>query len=171
MPRIITKTDKELSAKKHKERLRFANTLKALLRSRKITQSDLARKIWNTVNYNKAGYEVVYGKDAVSAWVNGKRGITPINMDMLCKALGVTSEDLWPGYDPEENMDDPEVAKPILAKLDKVRAVRKPFHTVKLKNGRYRLEDIHIDLDQSELWCLISAFDKINRYRRGKVSL
>lgn len=171
MPRVITKTDIELSAKKRKEMLRFANTLKALLRSRKITQSDLARRMWNTVNYDKAGHELVYGRDAVSAWVNGKRGITPINMDLMCKALDVTSEDLWPGYDPQEYMDDPKVSKPILSKLDKVPTFRPPFKTIQLSNGRFRIEDVRLELNMKEMFQVISAFDKIKRSREGKVSL
>ena len=164
MPMIITNTDRELCEKRRIERIQFSKRLKALLRQRKIRQSDLARKIWNTVNYNKAGHELVYGRDAVSAWVNGKRGITPINMDLLCKALRVSPNDLWPGYDPVENADE------ILDKLKVPKPVA-PFKVVKKPDGRFKIEEVRIDLNDSEFLRVMSAFGSIMEKRQGRKTL
>lgn len=53
----------------------WGHKLGRLLIENKMTQSDLARKIWNEERADSRGYTHVVGKDRVSAYVN--RGVVP----------------------------------------------------------------------------------------------
>jgi transcriptional regulator with XRE-family HTH domain len=61
----------------------FGRRLQQLLNDRNWTQSDLAR-------------EGGMGRDAISTYINGRSFPTPASINLLCKALGMTREELLP---------------------------------------------------------------------------
>jgi len=164
MPMIITNTDRQRREQERRERKIFATNLRNLLRARKMSQSALARLVYNNrIVIDARGYPVVYGKDRISSWVNGKTRPTVINMDKLCKALRVKPNDLWPGFDDDS-------AETILDKLKVPKPVA-PFKVVKKPDGRFKIEEVRIDLSNGELLRVMTAFGSIMEKRQGRKTL
>ena len=74
----------------------FAKRLYHALLERGMTQSDLAKKVWNEYRVDTRGYETVVGKDRVSSWIRGRSMPEPHNLIRIAKALNMTPEDLAP---------------------------------------------------------------------------
>lgn len=74
----------------------FARRLNMALRERRMSQSDLARKVWNRMTVDNRGYQVVWGRDKISAYVNGKIMPEPQTLTDIADALGVPEEELAP---------------------------------------------------------------------------
>lgn len=73
----------------------FAETLQLLMLKRRLTQSDLAAKIWGRYT-NTEGKRVARGRDRISVWVNGISAPSQKNFGKLADALGVEVWDLQP---------------------------------------------------------------------------
>lgn len=67
----------------------FGRRLAALLASRFMSQSDLVRAI-----KTKTGEEM--GRDAISTYINGRSFPTPKSLELMCRALDVTRDELLP---------------------------------------------------------------------------
>jgi transcriptional regulator with XRE-family HTH domain len=74
----------------------FAKRLYHALLERGMTQSDLARKIWNETRVDNRGYDQTVGKDRVSSWIRGRSMPEPHNLIKIAKALNMSPEDLAP---------------------------------------------------------------------------
>jgi hypothetical protein len=74
----------------------FAKRLYHALLDRGMTQSDLARKVWNETRIDNRGFDTVVGKDRVSSWVRGRSMPEPHNLIKIAKALNMAVEDLAP---------------------------------------------------------------------------
>ena len=70
-------------------RQEFGRRLQQLLDERSWNQSDLVRAV-------KAKTGEVIGRDAISTYINGRSFPTPKSLTLLCKALGLTREELFP---------------------------------------------------------------------------
>lgn len=73
----------------------FKNRLYQLRQHFGWSQSDLARKIWGTVE-DKRGYTVARKRDAVSAYEAGRAAPERATLDLLAETFGVTAVDLAP---------------------------------------------------------------------------
>ncbi len=80
------------------ERMRmvFAANLKKRMREKGLSQSDLARAIWNEVRVDSRGYEQPVNKDRISQWVNGRVLPNLENLQRLADALETMPEALLP---------------------------------------------------------------------------
>ena len=67
----------------------FGRRLQKLLHDRNWSQADLAREV-ETVTGAKMG------RDAVSTYINGRSFPTPASLNLLCKAFGLSREELFP---------------------------------------------------------------------------
>lgn len=74
----------------------WGHRLSRLLIENKMTQSDLARKVWNEERADARGYTHVVGKDRVSAYVN--RGVVPEMwiIEKIAKIFDTEPEKLCP---------------------------------------------------------------------------
>jgi len=73
------------------QKLAFARLLSEMLDDRRLSKSDLARKIWGYKPDGSAQH-----RDRVSAWTRGLVFPDARNLDLLAQALGVTVADLEP---------------------------------------------------------------------------
>lgn len=69
----------------------FGRRLQQILDERNWSQSDLVRAV-NAAHPNTKPM----GRDAVSTYINGRSFPTPRSLAMLCKALGMTRDELFP---------------------------------------------------------------------------
>ncbi len=74
----------------------FGDRLYRILLDRNMSQTDLARLVFNESRYDKRGYEVVVGKDAISQYINGKATPTPKRLKRIADALKVPVDELAP---------------------------------------------------------------------------
>lgn len=74
----------------------FPGTLRRLIDAQGLSQSDVARKVWNKTRKTKNGYVLVVGKDRISAWLKGKSLPNRKSQEALAAALGVTVDELFP---------------------------------------------------------------------------
>lgn len=70
----------------------FGRRLQQLLDERHWNQSDLARRI----NEQNPDLEPPFGRDAISTYIKGRSFPTPKSLSLLCKAFGMTREELFP---------------------------------------------------------------------------
>lgn len=71
----------------------FANKLRELMLEKRITASELARKVWGTTKDNR-GYEVARNRDRIGHYLSGKSYPERENLNKIAKVLGVTFEEL-----------------------------------------------------------------------------
>ena len=67
----------------------FGRRLQQILNDRNWSQADLARAV-------EAATGVKFGRDAVSTYINGRSAPTPASLNLLCKTLGMTRDELFP---------------------------------------------------------------------------
>ena len=67
----------------------FGRHLQRLLNERNWSQADLAREV-------EAITGTKMGRDAVSTYINGRSFPTPASLNLLCKAFGLSREELFP---------------------------------------------------------------------------
>lgn len=67
----------------------FGRRLQKALNDRNWSQADLARRVEEVTGRRM-------GRDAVSTYINGRSFPTPASLNQLCKALGMTREELFP---------------------------------------------------------------------------
>jgi transcriptional regulator with XRE-family HTH domain len=67
----------------------------ALLRAQ-MSQSDLARLVWNETRTDSKGFEQVVGRDRISAYVNKKALPSPITLKKIADALDMDVHELAP---------------------------------------------------------------------------
>lgn len=67
----------------------FGRRLQKVLHDRNWSQADLVRAVEEVTGEP-------FGRDAVSTYINGRSFPTPNNLNKLCKALGMTREELFP---------------------------------------------------------------------------
>jgi hypothetical protein len=71
----------------------FADALLRVMTERKLSASEVARRMWGTT-VNTRGYTVARGRDRISHYLAGKIYPEPDNMVKLAEAIGVPSETL-----------------------------------------------------------------------------
>lgn len=74
-------------------RLMFANLLRELMLEKRITASELARKVWGTTK-DYRGYTVAKNRDRIGHYLSGKSYPEKDNLQKIAKALGVPFERL-----------------------------------------------------------------------------
>nr|WP_256364809.1 helix-turn-helix transcriptional regulator [Methylocystis sp. SC2] len=74
----------------------FGDRLRRILLERNMSQSDLARLVWNETKTDARGYEVVVGKDRISAYVNNRAKPEPRMLKLIADALKMPPEELAP---------------------------------------------------------------------------
>lgn len=72
----------------------FGARLERILIDRNMTQTDLARLVWNETYADKRGYEVVKGKDAISSYITGRRQPSPLVYNKILNALRISEDEL-----------------------------------------------------------------------------
>ena len=71
----------------------FAKRLKAIMRERELSASDVAAKMWGRYT-NAEGKNVARGRDRLSVWLNGLNFPDAKNLPLLAKVLDVKTTDL-----------------------------------------------------------------------------
>lgn len=71
----------------------FADALARVMTERKLSASEVARRVWGTTT-NTRGYTVARGRDRISHYLAGKIYPEPENMLKLAEAIGVPAETL-----------------------------------------------------------------------------
>jgi hypothetical protein len=77
----------------------FARRLHKAMLEKGMSQSDLARKVWGTIEVtDKMGRTALAAKnrDRISVYLKGSGLPDPKNLSLIAKALGMTSEELAP---------------------------------------------------------------------------
>lgn len=74
------------------KRMEFGRRVEAAMLKKGWNQSELARRAEEHMPKGKR-----FGRDSISNYIKGSNFPTPINLDALCKALGMKPEDLIPG--------------------------------------------------------------------------
>lgn len=74
----------------------FAHRLHTELLKRGWSQSDFARRVWEGQTRRVGKYDVVVGRDRISAYINAKAKPEPKTLKMMADALGLTPEELAP---------------------------------------------------------------------------
>lgn len=85
---------------KHSRRLReqeFSRRLKQLLLERGWKQSDLARRAFGETVDEATGHTIVFKRDRISNYINGRQFPDDENLTAIAKALDMTKEELAPG--------------------------------------------------------------------------
>ena len=67
----------------------FGRRLQKILDDRNWTQADLARAV-------EVATGAKFGRDAVSTYINGRSAPTPASLNLLCKTLGMSRDELYP---------------------------------------------------------------------------
>lgn len=78
-------------------RLVFAANLRQRMLEKRMSQSDLARAVWQENRTDSRGYEQPMGKDRISAYYNGRVMPTSANLAKIAVALDTTPEQLLQG--------------------------------------------------------------------------
>jgi transcriptional regulator with XRE-family HTH domain len=102
----------------------FGDRLRRILIERNMSQSDLARLVFNETRIDNRGYEVVVGKDRISAYINNRAKPEPKTLRLIANALKMTPEELAPEVVSEsgKNADGPTMLVEALSgHTDKVR--------------------------------------------------
>lgn len=87
----------------------FARRLHKLMLEKKMSQSDLARKIWGQ-GTDSRGYNVAKNRDRISVYLKGQSYPDQINLQRIADVLGVTTEELAPdAVAAAVERDNPEV--------------------------------------------------------------
>lgn len=73
----------------------FARRLHHLMLEKGLSQSDVARSMWGTIQDGR-GYDVAKGRDRISEYVRGQSIPEPRNLKKLAEVLDVTVEQLAP---------------------------------------------------------------------------
>ncbi len=74
----------------------FAKRLHYALLKRGISQSDLARLVWNETRTDSKGFEQVVGRDRISAYINKKAMPSPATLQKIADALEMNVHELAP---------------------------------------------------------------------------
>jgi transcriptional regulator with XRE-family HTH domain len=85
---------------KHSRRLReqeFSRRLKELLLERGWKQSDLARRAFGETFDEATGHTIVFKRDRISNYINGRQFPDDENLTAIAKAFDMTKEELAPG--------------------------------------------------------------------------
>lgn len=88
-------------------RLVFAANLRQRMLEKRMSQSDLARAVWQETRVDSRGYEQPMGKDRISAYYNGRVMPTSINLNKIAVALDTTPEQLLQGG---SSFEPPQIA-------------------------------------------------------------
>lgn len=81
----------------HDPKEEFGNRLYQALIEADMSQSDLAREVFNETRTDpKTGYELVVGRDRISQYVRGKQFPEPRVFKRICAVLGKKQEELAP---------------------------------------------------------------------------
>lgn len=74
----------------------FGDRLRRILIERNMSQSDLARLVFNETRTDNRGYDVVVGKDRISAYVNNRQTPEPKTLKLIAEALKMDPAELAP---------------------------------------------------------------------------
>lgn len=74
----------------------FSKRLHYALLKAGMSQSDLARKVWNETRTDGRGFSQVVGRDRISAYINKKAMPSPITLQKIAEALNLEVHDLAP---------------------------------------------------------------------------
>lgn len=74
----------------------FGDRLRRILIERNMSQSDLARLVFNEIRTDARGYDIVVGKDRISAYINNRAKPEPKTLRLIANALKVSPEELAP---------------------------------------------------------------------------
>ena len=92
----------------------FAKRLQQIMLDKRMSQSDVARRIWGT-SIDKRGFEVAKNRDRISVYLKGKTLPDPVNMARLADALGVTVPELAPNLaETATQRENPEVQMTVI---------------------------------------------------------
>ena len=81
----------------HDEREEFGKRLYQALLDADMSQSDLAREVFNETKEDpRTGYEIVIGRDRISQYVKGRQFPEPRTFKKICEVLGKRAEELAP---------------------------------------------------------------------------
>jgi transcriptional regulator with XRE-family HTH domain len=79
------------------EREEFGKRLYQALIDADMSQSDLAREVFNETKEDpRTGYEIVVGRDRISQYVKGRQFPEPRTFKKICEVLGKKPEELAP---------------------------------------------------------------------------
>ena len=81
----------------------FGDRLHRILIERNMSQSDLARLVFKETRTDKRGYDLVVGKDRISAYIKGRAKPEPRTLRLIAEALKMTPEELAPELVSEAN--------------------------------------------------------------------
>lgn len=79
----------------------FAERLQRLMSERRISQSDLARMIWNTTK-DERGYEVARNRQVIGKYLSGAVRPRMATLRKMAEVLDVSISELDPSSDPVE---------------------------------------------------------------------
>lgn len=74
----------------------FSRRLHYALLKKGMSQSDLARKIWNATRTGSDGFAQVVGRDRISSYINRKSMPSPATLQKIADALGMPVAELAP---------------------------------------------------------------------------
>ena len=77
-----------------RRRATFATNLRVAMLAKGMSQSDLARAVWQETRKDKNGYQQPVGKDRINAYVNGKVFPRDDTLAKIASALDTTPEQL-----------------------------------------------------------------------------
>lgn len=88
-----------------------------------MSQSDLARLVFNETRTDNRGYDVVVGKDRISAYINNRAKPEPKTLKQIANALKMTPEELAPEVVSEasKNSTPTILVEALSGRTDKVR--------------------------------------------------
>jgi transcriptional regulator with XRE-family HTH domain len=101
----------------------FGDRLRRILIERNMSQSDLARLVFNETRTDNRGYDVVVGKDRISAYINNRAKPEPKTLKQIANALKMTPEELAPEVVSEasKNSTPTILVEALSGRTDKVR--------------------------------------------------
>lgn len=74
----------------------FSKRLWNILTEKNMSQTELAKRVWNDKRVDARGYESWAGRDLISSYIRGKTQPSPQVLARIAKALNTTPEDLAP---------------------------------------------------------------------------
>lgn len=86
----VTDNDTDVFAHKDVIKREFGQRLHRLLVQKSMSQTDLARAAAKFTSDKR------FGRDLISSYVNGRYVPSPVNLEAMAKALGVSAEDILP---------------------------------------------------------------------------
>jgi transcriptional regulator with XRE-family HTH domain len=101
----------------------FGDRLRRILIERNMSQSDLARLVFNETRTDNRGYATVVGKDRISAYINNRAKPEPKTLRLIANALKMTPEELAPEVVSEasKNSTPTILVEALSGRTDKVR--------------------------------------------------